>query len=250
MGGTICCMGVMNNAIKQITKIPHAFKFYGEAFAVRAGGGGCLFYYSAKNRQMVQQLTFEYPGYKKKPGIQKKDEYKKDEYTPIYTHITLNLLTEVVELTQSRVRLVSNVLNTETNQYEMANDITLEIVQEGFLRSTFVYTDAVFQQMTRARQRTANGDNSVDCSNGVTTYHTSVLFRYQQCAVQAVAESPFGPTSDQILPDVKYRDDMTRIMCETQCGLCLAMMVSQIFIFLFIMVFPTIVIPMMTNDRY
>ena len=90
-------MGVMHNAIKKITKIPHAFKFYGEAFAVRTGGGGkfhnftifsltfyncykvypkcgtkfyvhisgaykgCLFYYSAKNRQMVQELTYEYP---------------------------------------------------------------------------------------------------------------------------------------------------------------------------------------------
>ena len=33
-------MGLMHNAIKKITKIPHTFKFYGEAFAVRIGGGG------------------------------------------------------------------------------------------------------------------------------------------------------------------------------------------------------------------
>jgi len=234
--GTICWMGLMHNAIETVTKIPHGFKFYGEAFAVRTGGGGCLFFYSAKNRQMAQQLTLDIPGYK----IKRDDSWinkKQDEMIPIYTNITLNLLTEVVELTQSRLRLVSNVLNTKTNQYELANDITLEIVQEGFLRSTFVYTNAVLEQMNRARAEEADhtaGSSNPLADSDINTYHTSVLFKYQQCEykqnlqaniVQAVAESGRKrPEADQILPDDKYRDDMTKITRATSCGVCLASM--------------------------
>ena len=51
---------------------------------------GCLFFYSAKNRQMAQQLTLDIPGYKTKRDDSWTNK-KEPEMIPIYTNITLNV---------------------------------------------------------------------------------------------------------------------------------------------------------------